>query len=126
MTKDERPKYACPFCDRKYRMRLHTIIKTNAGVASNIYHINCQFCLVDINICDSKIFSMSYRLHDEVFNRIFLNFNEGMTIVHLQYKQKKIKNPPSHMSFRFNTCRMVKPKDALGLAKRLMGLWIFS
>ncbi len=116
------PRFACPFCDRKYKVKEHTVPKGSTPIGK----INCQTCLVDIYIHNSKVFSLSYRLHDDIHDRLFVNLHDQFTSVFLYPKQKKIKNPPPDRCFRFNTCRMVQPKDALALAQRLTDLLIFT
>jgi len=93
---------------------------------SPIWGINCQFCLLKIYIYQDKVFSLDYRLHDKVHDRLFINLHDQFTSVFLYPKQKKIKNPPPDLCFRFNTCRMVQPKDALAMAQRLTDLLIFT
>src|SRR5574338_919873 len=122
MKEDTRPKFPCPFCDRKYRIKELPATK----FTPQINRINCQFCLVDVNIYQDKVFSIDYRLHDKVHDRLFVNVYDQFTTVYLYPKQKKIKNPPPGRFFRFNTCRMVQPKDALALAQKLTDLLIFS
>ncbi len=122
---EDRPKFTCIFCQRAYR-----------GVLVNsplqIFKINCQHCLVDFQFENGKLFLIDYRLHDPVLKmmRVWVfankNLNPHNTQICLQYKQKKIKNPPPHNQFSFNTARVPNPKDALAHAKRLIDLLIFS
>lgn len=121
MTQEDRPKLTCIFCQHSYRGIL-------VNHALNIFKINCQRCLVNFQFEKGKLFLIDYRLHDPVLHRLRVwvdssNLSNN-TQIYLQYKQKQIKNPPTHFSFHLN--KVPEPKDALNYARRLINLLIFS